>query len=327
MILSIIIPVYNVEKYIVKCLDSIYSQGTDSSLFQVIIVNDGTKDNSIERIRNIIDNNENCILIDQVNQGLSCARNTGLNVAKGKYVWFVDSDDEVVSGSLTKIVNLLNERNEDVIAYNVFFKDETTGNIRKGSPFVVRYADDIYERSYSGEQALGQFHKGLVQRYMLKREFLYENKLEFLSGIWYEDDQLLVRLFCYNRDIFVSSICSYCYLQRQSGSIMSTVSIRSVNDSYRIIDSWNDFLQSNEINGLNKRWIFYNIYRYYCYILSLQGAGIKGYHDVMKGRMFTTRIQTIKYALRSGKFISNRTILRTIALSLFPKLVLPRTNS
>lgn len=322
MILSIVIPVYNVEKYIVKCLDSIYSQGADGSLFQVIIVNDGTKDNSIELIKDVIDQNENCTLINQQNQGLSGARNTGLKAAQGKYVWFVDSDDEIVSGSLTPILDLLKDREEDVVAYNVFIKDEATGNKRKGSPFAVRYTDDFYERSYPGEQALGQFHKGLVQRYMLNREFMYENKLEFLPGIWYEDDQLLVRLFCFNKNIYVSSICSYCYLQRHSGSIMSTVSIRSVNDSYKIIDSWNAFLQSNEIMGLSKRWVFYNIYRYYDYILSLQGAGIKEYHGVMKGKMFVTKIQTIKYAFRSGKFISNRTILRTIAQSLFPKLIL-----
>ena len=83
---SIIIPVYDVEKYIKKCLDSVFNQTYNN--YEVIVVNDGTKDNSMEIVKNY-----NVITINQKNQGLSMARNNGVKKAKGEYLLFLDSDD------------------------------------------------------------------------------------------------------------------------------------------------------------------------------------------------------------------------------------------
>ena len=103
-VLSIIVPIYNVEDYISDCLQSILRQGLNSDEFEVILVNDGTKDGSMERISTILSVNANFHVYEQSNQGLSAARNTGLNHAQGKYVLLLDSDDMLIDNSLNTLL-------------------------------------------------------------------------------------------------------------------------------------------------------------------------------------------------------------------------------
>lgn len=106
MKLSIIIPIYNVEKYIERCAESVLNQNVPPSQYEVIFVNDGTKDNSVEILKKAINFNihSNFQIRDKENGGLSSARNFGLEHATGDYVWFVDSDDWIESNCLAKIV-------------------------------------------------------------------------------------------------------------------------------------------------------------------------------------------------------------------------------
>lgn len=104
MELSIIIPIYNVEQYVHICLDSIYRQGIDEELFEVILINDGTENRSIEVIADIIYNHSNIKVINQKNQGLSVARNNGIAIANGEYILFVDSDDQLIYNSLKPLI-------------------------------------------------------------------------------------------------------------------------------------------------------------------------------------------------------------------------------
>ena len=97
---SIIIPVYNVEDYIKKCLDSVFNQTYTN--YEVIVVNDGTKDNSMKIVKNY-----DVRIINQENQGLSMARNNGVKKAKGEYILFLDSDDYLEENTLQEIENVL----------------------------------------------------------------------------------------------------------------------------------------------------------------------------------------------------------------------------
>ena len=101
--LSIIVPVYNVEKYIRPCIESIFRQGLDETLFEVIIVNDGTKDRTIDMIAGIIHQHTNVTVINQDNQGLSVARNNGIAKARGQYIFMPDSDDLLIENSLNPL--------------------------------------------------------------------------------------------------------------------------------------------------------------------------------------------------------------------------------
>ena len=107
--LSIIVPVYNVEKYIRPCIESVFNQGLDDNCFEVIIVNDGTTDNSMEMITDIIRQHNNVTIINQENQGLSVARNNGIAIAKGQYILMPDSDDLLIDNSLKPLLEIATE--------------------------------------------------------------------------------------------------------------------------------------------------------------------------------------------------------------------------
>ena len=107
MYLSIIVPVYNVEKYIRPCLESIFFQGLNEKDYEVIVVNDGTRDRSMEVVDSFQTAHSNMTIIHQENQGLSIARNTGMKHAKGDYIAFLDSDDILAKNSLKRYKNML----------------------------------------------------------------------------------------------------------------------------------------------------------------------------------------------------------------------------
>ena len=100
--LSIIIPIYNVEAYVAETLKSVFEMNDPKDLFEVIVVNDGTKDGSMDIVRQYADR-PNLIIVEQENQGLSAARMKGLSMATGEYVWFIDSDDSLFTNAVIKV--------------------------------------------------------------------------------------------------------------------------------------------------------------------------------------------------------------------------------
>ena len=104
---SIIIPVYNVEKYLKRCLDSVCNQAYEN--LEILIVNDGSKDGSLKICNEYANKYSNIKLLNQENQGLSESRNNGLKAATGEYVMFVDSDDWLCDGAVNEMVNFMEE--------------------------------------------------------------------------------------------------------------------------------------------------------------------------------------------------------------------------
>ena len=129
MDLSIIIPVYNVERYIRSCIESIFKQGLDDNRFEVIIVNDGTQDQSMDMITDIIKQHNNILIINQANQGLSVARNNGISVAKGEYILMPDSDDLLIENSLLPLLeSVLKSQADLIVADFIGMTDEEIEN-------------------------------------------------------------------------------------------------------------------------------------------------------------------------------------------------------
>ena len=185
--LSIIVPVYNVEKYIRSCIESIFKQGLDDADFEVIIVNDGTKDRSIEMIADIVQQHDNLSVINQENQGLSVARNNGIAAAKGEYILMPDSDDLLIENSLNPLLEKALETKADlVVADYLSMNDEEI--------------DDFYKKAFkqpgpqfkevTGEQILLEVlnpNHCYVWRTLYRREFLMTQNLTFYPGIRYQD--------------------------------------------------------------------------------------------------------------------------------------------
>ncbi len=127
MRLSIILPVYNVAKFIPDCLDSLLCQDIPKSDYEIICVDDGSPDNSVEVIKSYQEKNDNIRLVSQENAGVSTARNNGIALAKGKYVWFVDPDDYIQANCLSAILSNLEKNDADLceIGYKEVSEDSS----------------------------------------------------------------------------------------------------------------------------------------------------------------------------------------------------------
>lgn len=187
MKLSIVVPVYNVEQYVRKCILSIINQEDDLfNEIELIIVNDGTKDNSVEQILDLVGLYDNITLINQKNQGLSVARNNGMGKSTGEYVWFVDSDDWISADALKTLLPYLDGKS-DIVSFGytkVTEEDET--------PCAI-YFDEV--KTFTGKDS---FRKNcefstMAQRAAYRREFMTKNNLEFMPGVYSQDDELCLR--------------------------------------------------------------------------------------------------------------------------------------
>ena len=185
MDLSIIVPVYNVEKYVRACLESIFRQGLDEDRFEVIIVNDGTRDRSMEMIAGIIGQHKNITVINQENQGLSVARNNGVKAATGDYIIMPDSDDLLIADSLPTLLKPALETKADlVMADFLMLGDE---EIERYQPPVNRTlkiqektGTDLFLEDYTP-------YESYVWRTLYRREFLLENNIWNYPGILFQD--------------------------------------------------------------------------------------------------------------------------------------------
>lgn len=227
---SIIIPVYNVEKYIGKCLESVMNQTYKN--YEVIVVNDGTKDNSMEIVKQYP-----VKIIEQENQGLSAARNAGVKKATGEYLIFLDSDDSIEK-NLLKEINKSLKNNPDLVRFQIQeeFEDETK----------KEYAEKNFNNK-TGEEAfeiIAKYH--FVENawcYAIKKDYYLKEKFEFKKGTIHEDFGLIPLVIIKSQTVNSISYIGYNYLQRQ-GSIMSGKDYEKTKK--KVNDFYNHYLYLNE---------------------------------------------------------------------------------
>ena len=184
MNLSIIVPVYNVEKYIRASIESIYRQGLDEDTFEVIIVNDGTKDRSMEVISDIISQHKNITVINQKNLSLSVARNNGIAAAQGEYILMPDSDDLLIENSLSPLLEKALELKADLVVAD--FLEMTDEEIERGTWNVEhgtlkeKTGFELFMEDLNPRQCY-------VWRTLFRRAFIQDNNITFVPGIRYQD--------------------------------------------------------------------------------------------------------------------------------------------
>ena len=129
--LSVIVPVYNVERYIARCIDSILNQDLDN--YEIIVVNDGTQDRSMDYVREKSRCHSNIIILEQENKGVSAARNAGIAYANGEYLMFCDSDDELMPNCLGKLYQEAKSGRLDMLLYDAdtIYDEREIGQVGK----------------------------------------------------------------------------------------------------------------------------------------------------------------------------------------------------
>lgn len=174
MFLSFIIPVYNTEDYIAECLNSLLNQNIPTDEYEIICVNDGSKDSSLDILNKYALAHSNIHVIDQQNSGVSVARNVGLEHANGDYIWFIDSDDLIKENCLHEIKTIISTNEYDRIIINTR---------------TFKTTDDLFSK----ETALnGAWKDSVVWRSIFKKNFLNDNNLRFHPGLNFGEDALYI---------------------------------------------------------------------------------------------------------------------------------------
>jgi len=247
--LSIIIPVYNVEKYIGRCLDSLLSQDLNEDEFEIIVVNDGSTDSSLRIAEEYRLKFKNVRIISQRNQGISVARNSGLDVAEGKYIYFIDSDDFLLRNSLNHLLALAEKNDADILTFKSRSVDEQNSK-----------AEDIKECdvsnfNYQVLTGLEADEKGVLPLiltawfFIVKREYLLKHSLRFIPDLRYSEDfPVTLPMFLKAQRVAVTDIDAHRYMQRL-GSARHGVSTKQ---KLEMMDY--DIKCSILVNVINNKW-------------------------------------------------------------------------
>ncbi|MCQ2181120.1 MAG: glycosyltransferase [Bacteroidales bacterium] len=223
---SIIIPIYKVERYIAACVQSCLDQKTDN--FELILVDDGSPDMSVDIARRIVGPRPDVTIISQSNAGLSAARNAGLARARGEYVWFVDADDRIEPDCLGYLESLCGTHRPDIVSFCA--ADVIDGNVCRR-----------FSRK-EGECRIGAdfIRKGDLQVCapfsLFKREFLASRGLEFVKGIFHEDSEFTPRAYYYADKVVCSDRILY-YVSQNPDSITRSVNPQKAFDSIRVVQA------------------------------------------------------------------------------------------
>lgn len=206
---SVIVPVYNGEEYLRRCLDSIVKQ-TYKEL-EIILVNDGSKDNSLKIMEEYAKKDKRIIIIDKKNEGVSVARNTGIKKATGKYVTFVDCDDYLDLDMINKLYKAIIKENVQIVRcnYKVHYRD----NVKIDYGDLSRYANKLLDKDDISDDIIKDILDGVfpcfVVLLMVDRELLLETDL-FPKGIaMMEDVVLYVDLLTRVENIYVLDKAMY----------------------------------------------------------------------------------------------------------------------
>ena len=266
MKLSIIIPAYNTEEYIGQCIESVLNIKEIEN--EIIIINDGSTDKTFEIVKKYESKNSNIKLINQDNQGASVARNRGIKESTGDYIYFLDSDDWIETGSFEKIVKgIENDYNNNEEIDVLVGKEKGFSEFTKVETLDERIPKELVGKIISGKEFMeksikGKFWNVRLPIYLYKSSLLIENNIIFPIGRKSNEDEVFsINIFYHTKRLKIVDEIFGNYRAR-NGSIMSVLNVRHVED---IFENAKELIETykNEQDLNTKNMIFYMIKRYY----------------------------------------------------------------
>ena len=280
--ISVIIPVYNTEKYIEKCLESLAEQIMQD--FEVIIVNDGSKDNSKDVIKNYMKSSKlNIKYLEKENGGLASARNYGVERASGTYISFLDSDDYLDKNTFSELEKYIDE-NIDLIKFKMKTVDEKGNIIEKiaGPVFSVCTGEEGYKKLCTSDKYMDP-----ACIYLYRKEFFVENNFKY--KLRYHEDFGLTSLIIIQAKSFISTDnYGYNYLQTEESLTRSKDKKKDIERAKDMLSHYDNMLAvidaCNNISNKTKELVK----RYYTNSVVLKT-------DTLKGKEKRNYIREIKY--------------------------------
>ena len=242
LMLSIVVPVYNVEAFLKKCIDSLLDQDLQPDKYEIILVDDGSTDSCGSLCDTLAAGHENIRVIHQQNRGLSGARNTGIALASGKYIQFVDSDDYLCPNVLGPLVERMECQHLDILRFNyqnVNMAGEVFEPNKSSKPF-VDYSEEVCDGVHFLNERLG--FACYAWQFIVKSSILRREGNGFKEGIYYEDVEWTPRILLQAKRVTSSETIVYNYLYR-TGSIARNLDLekkrKALKDKLSILDSLN----------------------------------------------------------------------------------------
>lgn len=237
--ISIIIPVYNCEKYLNKCLSSVKNQTYKN--YEIIIINDGSTDNSLNIIKNFVKENSKCKYINQKNKGLSDARNNGMNISTGEYIFFLDSDDEIPNDAIENLLHCAIKNQSDIVIGNMI----NYNSKNKYNNYTSKYIKNLNLVSYKDYPKLFSFVHAAGKLY---KSNLIKN-IKFISNVKHEDNYFNYSLYLKNIKISMITNTVYYHRIRENGekSITQSLDINSFKD---LIINYDKVIEENKYDYL-----------------------------------------------------------------------------
>lgn len=252
MLLSIIVPVYNVENYLTQCVESILTQNIDD--YEIILVDDGSEDGSSEICDRFVNEYENIHVIHQENRGLAGARNSGIRAAKGKYLMFVDSDDYI--NTEVNLNSIIQNLNADIIQYKWVYYFTQTKQYRRFNDY-PSFIDEPYRRVLDLEVQQGILSISACDK-IVSRNLILGNNIFFDESLLSEDIDWSLKLYLRARTIQIVNEEIYIYRQQRPGSITTTCNSDSIKSLFFIIKKWYEYdYPDEEIKNIYFNYLAY----------------------------------------------------------------------
>lgn len=207
---SIVIAAYNVESFIEKCIRSCYDKNLKNN-YEIIVVNDGSTDNTNIIVTTLLSQIPNLKLINKKNTGLGAARNTGLENAKGEYVWMIDGDDFVETGQLENILAELGATALDIYCMNYNITD-AAGAVTNIAYPLERLQEEFEATAYYEKYKMNSY----TWQYIFKRALFNDHNLLFKPSINMQDSEIMPKIIFYAQSVKYLPVVAYNYVQHES---------------------------------------------------------------------------------------------------------------
>lgn len=240
---SIVVPVYNVRDYLAECLDSIKHQNYQD--YEVIIIDDGSTDGGSD-ICDQYNKYDNFSVYHQENMGLSKTRNRGIELARGEYIIFIDSDDIILQDSLKNLNSLLlATNNPDVLITEMYDTPDVKGNV----PSILFDIPEWAKKEWFKFTFTKKKHIQAAQQYIVKRKMLINNDIKFEVGYYHEDNVYTPFMLANAKTAVIYNRAWYIRRINRLGSITNSVNPKRVAD---IIELTNMYINSQKFNNLSE---------------------------------------------------------------------------
>ncbi len=260
--ISIIVPVYNAELYLDECLESILEQSIIENI-ELICINDGSNDSSLDILNIYKTKFPNMLIINQKNTGAPIARNNGLQIANGEYIYFVDSDDYLINYTcLNELYSVAKKDSLDILNFNHI--------VLKNNSFTKFFIKRKSNKICTGKKYLSTAQKGNITNppwdKLLKRTYLKEINFAYTSGIIHDDAEALFRLFYHAKKVSFLNIFVYVYRIRPNSITTGEKTEKGITSTKKILETYTYYYHLEKDKGIKrflKSLIFNRLLSYY----------------------------------------------------------------